>query len=884
MADREGEDDLLAFHLAHSSLAALELDADFRVVRWSPQAEALFGWKEHEVLGRHPEEVGFIHPEDEPLVQARLRELLKHKGGSNRVLNRNLDRHGNVLHCEWHNTVRYDENGQLKSLFSLAADITEQVERERELERANDQLRSQEQLLRMASRLARLGAWSWDREARQARWSDHLYSILEIPPGTAIEDGGLKYIAPEYHEPLRDAFFHCLHEGAPFDTELVAITQTGRHIDARLTGEAETDERGRIQAVQGAFQDIMEQKERERKVRELANHLSRTLESITDAFLMLDRQWRFTYVNQEAERIMGYSAETLLGTSLWEKYPDLLETHAREHYYHAMENGEAQSFEIYYHPLQSWLEVRIYPFSDGLSVYFQDITERKVREERLSEQAQLLENARDAIVVRDVHHRIRFWNRSAERLYGWHRSEVLGRSAEELLYNDAGTFREASRQVLEKGEWRGRMEQLRRDGSPITIEGHWTLVRGEQGEPESILAINTDITGRLSLEEQLRQSQRLEAVGQLTGGVAHDFNNLLTIILGSADFLAGEVAGEENRELVNMIRQAAQRGADLTRRLLTVARRQALEPRAVDINEMLEELRPLLERSLAENVVLDLRTATGLHASFLDPSELEAALLNLAINARDAMPRGGTITIETRNIRLGPEYTEPTPDLAPGEYVMVSVADTGEGISREYMDRILDPFFTTKEEGKGTGLGLSMVYGFVKQSGGHLEIGSAPGQGTVINLFFPASDKTACPEVEMPDLTVEALGGPEKILLVDDDPLVLHHTRRQLQEFGYNVVVACDGPEALATLEEQLDIDLLLSDVVMPGGMYGHEVARRARELQPGMAVLLVSGYTPEQHEDLQGEFPLLMKPWQKGELARMVREALSGSILNASE
>ncbi len=842
-------------------------------VRWDSETYRIFGVEASEFSGKLESFLEKIHPEDRKLFldrKERLREGQRPGNLEFRIIRPN----GEIRHLLEAVEVEHDWRGKPLQLNGIVQDITEQKE-------AELRLRESERLLRISNRIARMGAWSWDAATGASVWSDELCAILEVPAGTSpeSEEEGLAFHAAGDRERIASAFYACARNGTPFDEEVEVITATGRPIQVRNTGEAERDPQGRIIGVHGAFQDITERKEREREVRSLATRLSNTLESINDAFFMVDRDWRFLYVNREAERIFGAPREEFLGRIVWESFPGAVGTEIETAYRDAMETGKARQFNSYYEPLDLWFEIRAYPSEEGLAVYFQDITERREYEARLAEQAELLDRASDAILVRGIDHDIRFWNRGAERLYGWNREDVLGASIRELLYEDPSEFDQACATVLEEGQWRGRIQQKHRSGQVLTVECHWTLMLDENGWPESILAINTDITGRLSLEEQLRQSHRLEAVGQLTGGVAHDFNNLLTIILGNADFLSEDLDEPETLDMVAMIRSAAQRGADLTRRLLTVARRQTLEPTPVQINAMLAELKPLLERTLAENISLRLVLAEGLPSSFLDSSELESALLNLCINARDAMPRGGEITIETALTSLGAEYAEEQ-ELEAGNYIMVAVSDTGCGIPAELMARVLDPFFSTKEEGKGSGLGLSMVYGFVKQSGGHMEIASEAGVGTVVNLFFPVTDSDAEPASrERPDLAEEDLGGVEKILLVDDDMLVRRHTERQLRGLGYTVVTASDGPSALAVLEEQPDVELLLTDVVMPGGMYGPELARHAMDMNPGLHVLLMSGYARDLATGLDESIDLLQKPYQRSELARKVREAISGPL-----
>ncbi|MDZ7670130.1 MAG: ATP-binding protein [Gammaproteobacteria bacterium] len=385
--------------------------------------------------------------------------------------------------------------------------------------------------------------------------------------------------------------------------------------------------------------------------------------------------------------------------------------------------------------------------------------------------------------------------------------------------------------------------------------------------------------GRL-MTETLNQSQRLEAVSQLTGGLAHDFNNLLTVILGNAELLKEQLdAQSRHSQIADAIGAAAQRGADLTHQLLAFSRRQRLEPRALDVNQQLLDLESLLQRTLGEDVDLAFARAGNLWQAQVDPAQLESALLNLVLNARDAMPGGGRLTVETANVHLGRDYVSGRPDLPAGQYVMVAVSDTGQGIAAANLSRVFEPFYTTKASSNGSGLGLSMVHGFIKQSRGHIELYSEPGQGTTVKLYLPRAIEAAPAPAEAPQPAAQ--GGTESVLLVEDDALVRRYASSQLAELGYRVSTAGSGPEALELLDAQSDVDLLFTDVIMPGGMSGREVAEEARRRRPGLRVLFTSGYAENaivHHGRLEPGMRLLGKPYHRSELARAVRQALEAA------
>ena len=423
----------------------------------------------------------------------------------------------------------------------------------------------------------------------------------------------------------------------------------------------------------------------------------------------------------------------------------------------------------------------------------------------------------------------------------------------------------------------------KKDGTVIALENrafpiHW-------GERRSVCSMLTDVSEQKKMEEQLRQSQRLEAVGQMTGGIAHDFNNLLTVILGASEILEQGVSGnQELRGLAQMTRKAAERGAEMTNQLLAFSRRQALDPKAVDINGLVSNMDGLLRRAAGGQLELEIRLGKDTGAVLIDAVQLENSLLNLCVNARDAMPGGGKLIVETKSVQIDQAHATDPPDLAPGIYVLISVSDNGTGMDEETKLHAFEPFFTTKDFGKGSGLGLSMVYGFVSQSSGYVRIHSELGHGTTIELYLPrlAADSEIAGVRPRPNSTPV---GSEKILVVEDDDLVRQHVLILLNSLGYEVTSARNGAEALAALKTTGDFDLLLTDVVMPGGLNGLQLADEARKLYPGLPVLLSSGYadaTIPQPGSPNRNFQLLKKPYRRQDIATKIRTALGHEAAKA--
>ena len=493
----------------------------------------------------------------------------------------------------------------------------------------------------------------------------------------------------------------------------------------------------------------------------------------------------------------------------------------------------------------------------------------------------VVENIPDMVLLKEssgAGFRYLLVNAAGEELLGRSRDEIVGRTETDLFpAEESALIVEANRAVAASGEARTLTDRTLTTASGArTVETRMVPIANGNGETALILAIVRDVSDAKRREEQLRQLQRMDAIGRLTGGVAHDFNNLLAIVQGNSELVRDRLEeGSELAEMTDDVIGAATRGAELVRRLLAFARMQHLEPISVDLGERLPNVVGLLQRALGENVQLQVRMADGLWPAIIDPTQVDDALLNLAINGRDAMPGGGTLTIETQNVHLDEDYAAHHVEVAPGDYVMLAVSDTGTGMEPDVLARAFEPFFTTKEEGQGTGLGLSQVFGWVKQSSGHIKIYSEVGHGTTIKLYLPRAMAEGVPAPAPAD--TEAIGGDETILVVEDNPNVRKTVVRQLDDLGYASVEAESGARALELVADGLAFDLLLTDVVMPGGMTGYELADRLRRDRPGTRVLFTSGYTElaRSADQPARRDPLLSKPYRKQELGRAIRSAL---------
>ncbi|MGE3650336.1 MAG: PAS domain S-box protein [Reyranellaceae bacterium] len=493
----------------------------------------------------------------------------------------------------------------------------------------------------------------------------------------------------------------------------------------------------------------------------------------------------------------------------------------------------------------------------------------------------LIDSSPAGIACVDKDGRLTLWNPASERIFGYVAAEVLG-SPPSTIDGDRGQEFEAIMARALAGEATEAIQTTRRrkDGQVVEVSVSAAPLRGAGDAIEGVTFAIIDTSEIRSLEMQLRQAQKMEAIGHLTGGMAHDFNNLLTVVMGNAETLSDSLDGQPDlKALAEAVLGAAQRGADLNNRLLAFARRQTLAPKVVDLGTLLSDMEGLLRRMLHEDIDIAIRCAPDLWRVTADPSQLESAVLNLCINARDAMADGGTLTIEAANRRFDARDAEGSLDITPGEYAMVAVSDTGAGIAPGVLARVFDPFFTTKEFGKGSGLGLSMVHGFVNQSRGHVRIYSEVGQGTTVRIYLPRADAVAEADDHVAGMTPVAQSNSETILVVEDDEPVRRHAMAQLESLGYQAIAASDGPTALAVLRGTGDVDLLFTDMVMPGGMTGQQLAEEATRLRPSLKVLYTSGYAEDAiaHQGrLRPGALLLAKPYRRADLARKVRAALT--------
>lgn len=600
-----------------------------------------------------------------------------------------------------------------------------------------------EYLLNLASRTTPIGGWSLEVPGDVLVWSEEARKIHDVPADiTPTLEQGIGFYLPEHRENIRQAFADCIRDGIAFDCELEMLTAKGRHSWVRAIGEAERGTSGRIVRLHGAIQDISQLKRAEHEARSLANRLNITLESITDAFCTVDRNWRFTYLNSEAERLLLRKRDKLLTQNLWDEFPQIIGTNFEAAYRRALHENVKVCFEAFYGPLEKWFQVNAYPSSEGLAIYFQDITKQRAAADlnrELNSRFQMLAKATtDAMWEWDITRNKQWWNDGIYNLFGYSGDgSQFGISdwIDKIHPGDKDRVINGFYDALKDGSetWRDEYRFSRSDGSMAHVADYGFIVRDETGKATRVIGGMKDVTEQRSIEQQFARAQRLDALGQLTGGVAHDLNNLLTIIIGNAEMLTEHIWDDTLLGQTKMIIAAAQRGGEFINHLLAFSRRQVLAPQVLDLGQLISQMYSLLGRALGENIEVAISHPTGVWLAHADRAQLESAILNLCINSRDAMPNGGQISIHLVN------YKQDVNDgpLKAGEYVEIEVSDEGAGMSEDVVAHAFEPFFTTKAVGKGSGLGLSMVYGFVTQSGGHAKLDSMVGRGTTVKLYLP---------------------------------------------------------------------------------------------------------------------------------------------------
>jgi two-component system, cell cycle sensor histidine kinase and response regulator CckA len=607
------------------------------------------------------------------------------------------------------------------------------------------------------------------------------------------------------------------------------------------------DAEGRLVRLIGIATDITERKETDIAT----HHVAALVQFSDDAIIGKDLNSIITSWNRGAEKIFGYTADEMVGTSITRLIP-AERLNEENHILAKIRCGESVDHFDTVRKTKSGrlihVSVTASPIKDstgtviGVSKVARDITERKLAQEQIAEQAALLEKARDAIIVRGLEGEVLFWNSGAERMYGWTRLEVIGRNVREFLYSSPRKFEEVNGLTVSQNQWQGELQHLTKDNSEITVEARWTLIRDKEGRPKSVLAINTDVTDKKKIEAQFMRAQRMESVGTLAGGIAHDLNNILAPIILSIDFLRTITDQPQAKKILETIDVSAKRGADIVRQVLSFAR--GLEGQRIEVQprHLLKDLEIIIKDTFPKDIRLQFSAPGDTWTILGDPTQIHQILLNLSVNARDAMPSGGSLTVGVENCVLDEQYAAMNIDAKAGRYTIISVADSGTGIPRDHLEKIFEPFFTTKEINKGTGLGLSAVMAIAKSHGGFVNVYSELGKGTTFKVYLPATELSSGANAPVLGKVNLPRGNGETVLVVDDEASILIVTSQTLQAFGYRVLTATDGADAVAIYVQHKDeIAVVLTDMMMPV-MDGTATIQALMRINPGVKIIAASG------------------------------------------
>ena len=601
-----------------------------------------------------------------------------------------------------------------------------------------------------------------------------------------------------------------------------------------------------------------------------------------------DQRGIITYVNDKFCAISKYDREELIGqdhrlinSSYHPKefIRNIWTTIANGKTWHGELRNRAKDGSIY------WVDTTIIPFLDEHGKPFQyiairfDITERKLAEERIRQQASLLDNAQDAILVCDLKYQILYWNKGAERIYGWDLAEVLGKNIREiLLEGNERRIAEIHAALQESGSWKSEARHTSKAGNKLIVESRWTLIGNEQGQPDYILIINTDVTEQKKTEEHLLRAQRMESIGTLAGGIAHDLNNILSPIVMSVEMLGLKDNDPETKRWLSLIGENAERGADLIKQVLTFARGLEGERIPVQVKHIVKDLVNVLHETLPKSISLKYDVATSPWLISADPTQIHQVLMNVCLNARDAMPDGGTLKVAVENIKIDENYVRMNPEARPGGYVQMTVEDTGTGMKEETVKRIFDPFFTSKALGHGTGLGLSTALTIVKSHEGFINVYSELGRGTRFSIALPAMEDEVETAVQE-SASAYRRGNGETVLVIDDEENIIQITVATLEHFGYKTISAADGAEGLAVYKERPGkVDLVLTDMSMPE-MDGPSMIKTLRSIDPSIKIVGMSGLmNSEQTAELESlqVAAFLTKPFTAEKLLNAISDVLS--------
>lgn len=892
----------LALALEATGTGTFDFDLRNNVLEWDDRCRELFGLPEGAEVS-YQTFLNGLHPDDRDDIDIAVKAAISVTGkGEYDVTYRTV---GVVDHrVRWIAAKgrTFFENGVAVRFIGTVRDVTEALNEER-------LHREIEERYRLASRATNDAIWDWDLATNYVLWNDALTAAYGHPIDSVEPTGEwwIEHIHPE-DRAIIDQSIHAAIDGTDVDWtgEYRFRRRDGTYAQVFDRGHIIRDDQGHPLRMIGAMLDLTRVEEAESALRDSESRYRSLFTALDEGLCIIEFidgpdgvSSDYVHLKYNDAYIRQAGVSGIEGKRVREVFPSEAEKWI-SFYREVLDTGQPKRLELKFDETQKILDVGAFrldpPERRQIAVVCQDITARRTAENQLRELNATLERrvaertadrdrmwrlSTDVMLVADFNATITAANPAWKTVFGWDDEDLFGNSFMDFIHPEdkQATLDEVGK--LSDGVTTFSFENRyrKRDGKYRIIS--WTAVPDES----FIHAVGRDVTEQreaaIALQKTeiaLQQAQKMEAIGNLTGGVAHDFNNLLQVVAGNLQLLARDVSGNDKAQcrITNAL-AGVDKGSKLASQLLAFGRRQALDPRVLNIGRLVRGMDEMLRRTIGEGVEVETIVSGGLWNTLVDPMQIENAILNLAINGRDAMDGFGKLTIEVGNAYIDDVYSRLHQDVQPGQYVVLSVTDTGSGMSPEIIDKVFEPFFSTKPEGKGTGLGLSMVYGFVKQTGGHVKIYSEVGHGTTLKMYLPRSQQQE--DLEVVPLEGPVVGGPETILVAEDDEGVRATVVEMLQELGYRVLKAPDATSALTILESGMPIDMLFTDVVMPGAMKSTELARKAKERFPHIAVLFTSGYTENSivHGGrLDAGVQLLSKPYTREALARKIRHVLN--------
>ena len=740
--------------------------------------------------------------------------------------------------------------------------------------------------------------YDWDSHTNDLTYGGNLEQILgySMPEMSGGLNRWIELVHPEEQNLFNEEIKRVLSTKEPFHLEFRVCRKDGAYITVEDNGYFFLDSAGKIAHMVGFVVDITERKqaqeEREQAFRALQQseaRFRRLVESNIIGIILADLNGNITEANDAFLQMLGYERQELLSGNL--RRDEITPPEYRRLDAGAIaefiSSGVCTPFEKeFIHKDGTRVPVMVggalvEQSQQSTLCFVLDISEGKQAEQKIHEQAALLDISTDAILVRELGNQIRFWNKGAEHLYGWKAQEAIGKNADELLYRPEtlSQLQNNHKSLVECGSWQGELHQVTKEGKEIIVASRWTLVRDEDGQPKSILTVNTDITEKKQLEAQFLRAQRMESLGTLASGIAHDLNNALTPILMTVQLLGTKLPDEQSQQWLSILKTNVKRAADLVKQVLSFSRGLEGKRTTLEVKPLISEIEQIVKQTFSRAIVIRTDIPTqNLWTISGDATQLHQVLMNLCVNARDAMPEGGILQISASNLWIDENYARMNIEAKVGPYVAITVSDTGVGINSEILDRIFEPFFTTKELGKGTGLGLSTVMAIIKSHGGFVDVYSEVGKGTRFKVYLPVTQtrERDCPPADHQELPT---GHGELILVVDDEDSIREITKTALETYGYKVLIASDGIEAIALYTQRKEeISVVLIDMMMPS-MDGPSTIRVLQKIDPQVKVIGVSGLVSnDKMIEILGNSvkTFLPKPYTSNELLKNLQVVLN--------